>query len=60
MGVIYMPESEPEPQRPDVDPRDYPVGTIWESPDGSRWASDWSAASGFQWVADRTVGPEGD
>lgn len=50
MGVIFIPDVEPERQRPEVSPSDYPVGTVWECPDGTQWVVDWTAARGFAWI----------
>ena len=41
MGVVYMPEPKRQPQRPTASAADYPVGTVWQSPDGSYWKCEW-------------------
>lgn len=47
--IIQLGDSEPTPIKPDVDPRGYPTGSIWESDDGSKWVNEWSAWNGFTW-----------
>lgn len=48
-GIIYTP-SHKEPQYPEGDPGDYPVGSIWQSDDGSRWTNYWdSGVKRFAW-----------
>ena len=47
--IVYTPKYR-IPQEPDVDAGDYPVGSIWQSDDGSRWTNYWdSCTRAFVW-----------
>jgi len=41
-GIIYTPNYK-APQPPDANAGDYPLGSIWESDDGSRWMNYWDS-----------------
>ena len=49
-GIIYT-SNYKAPQPPDANAGDYPLGSIWESDDGSRWTNYWdSRVRRFAWA----------
>lgn len=48
-GIVYSPNYRKRPQEPDDLAGDHPVGSIWQSDDGSRWMNAWVSGEGFKW-----------
>lgn len=41
MGIIHVPKSEKQPERPTEPAAAWPAGSIWRSGDGSEWMVVW-------------------